>query len=530
MPAQFAFQRRIARLGMALTMITVALLAAAGPAQATFPGENGRIAYETDRDGNFEIYRVNNNGTGDTRLTTNTAADVSAAWSPDGQKIAFASNRDGNYEIYVMDANGGNQVRLTNNAALDDEPSWSPDGSQIVFTSYRDNNDAELFKMSSTGTGVTQIVNVDGFDGEPNWSSDGNKIVFTSHRNGNYEIYKINSDGTTPQRLTTNSADDGFADWSPDGKRIIWETDLSGNYDIWAMNADGSSKANATAAAGDQNNPVWAPDNANFAYSGNQDGDQEIFLNYCCGYQLTSNSAVVDDAPSWEPIHQRYVRPKAATPIRLALVPAYNACASPNSVHNGVVSSDSCNPPAPTSPYLTVGTQPANQLVANMVGSVYMQVFCNGGAANEQPPCMVTAGDQLDGKLTFSLTDIRCLQGGTGGCGNGPKSDYQGDVLFKANIRVTDENSYGFGGATVVDFPLNLSVACSTTGGLPDIGSNCSEATSLDALFGGSSAITEMKRAIWDIGDPRVLDGGNDGVAATEGDNYVFARTGLFFP
>src|SRR5690349_16300674 len=92
---------------------------------------NGKIVFDTDRDGNYEIYTVDSDGSNQTRLTNNSSRDRDAAWSPDGSRIAFQANRDGNYEIYTMNADGSNPTRLTNNTATEDEPSWSPDGSKI---------------------------------------------------------------------------------------------------------------------------------------------------------------------------------------------------------------------------------------------------------------------------------------------------------------------------------------------------------------------------------------------------------------
>src|SRR2546423_10729471 len=74
---------------------------------------NGKIAFETDRDGNKEIYLMNPDGTGQVNISNNLADDADPHWSPDGTKIAFDSTRDGNFEIYVMNANGTNQTRLT---------------------------------------------------------------------------------------------------------------------------------------------------------------------------------------------------------------------------------------------------------------------------------------------------------------------------------------------------------------------------------------------------------------------------------
>src|SRR6266849_9217787 len=76
-----------------------------------------------------DIYVINADGTGLTRLTTDPADDSSPAWSPDGKKIAFSSIRNRvpnevNFEIYVMNADGSNQTRITNNTKFDDGPAW----------------------------------------------------------------------------------------------------------------------------------------------------------------------------------------------------------------------------------------------------------------------------------------------------------------------------------------------------------------------------------------------------------------------
>jgi dipeptidyl aminopeptidase/acylaminoacyl peptidase len=110
---------------VAMGMLMLIMLVMVEPAGATFPGKNGKIAFESNRDGNYEIYSMNSNGTGLERLTNNPTDDFNAAWSPDGNKIAFTSLRDGNREIYSMNSNGkGLVVRLTNNPAEDLSPDW----------------------------------------------------------------------------------------------------------------------------------------------------------------------------------------------------------------------------------------------------------------------------------------------------------------------------------------------------------------------------------------------------------------------
>src|SRR3990170_1838494 len=110
---------------LALLAAVLAVLAPGpNPVESAFPGTNGKIAFESDRDGNYELYTMNADGSGQTNLTNNAAYDTHAVWSPDGMKIAFTSDRDGNYDVYVMNANGSGQTNLTNNGAFDAYPAW----------------------------------------------------------------------------------------------------------------------------------------------------------------------------------------------------------------------------------------------------------------------------------------------------------------------------------------------------------------------------------------------------------------------
>jgi Tol biopolymer transport system component len=94
---------------------------------------------------------------------------MSPAWSPDGTKIAFDSNRGGNFEIYIMYADGTGVARLTNDPANDFAPTWSADGTMIAFDSVRDGN-SEIYAMNADGTGVVRLTISPGLDFEPAWS------------------------------------------------------------------------------------------------------------------------------------------------------------------------------------------------------------------------------------------------------------------------------------------------------------------------------------------------------------------------
>ncbi|HEX6126277.1 MAG TPA: DUF5050 domain-containing protein [Pyrinomonadaceae bacterium] len=260
-----------------------------------------RIAFQTSRDGNTEIYVMDADGSNQTRLTYSESDDADPAFSPDGTKIAYLSGRDGNFEIYVMNADGTNQTRLTINDQVDNDPSFSPDGTKIVFTSYRDGN-GEIYSMNVDGTNQTRLTHNSVIDFEPTWSPDGGSIAFQTNRDGNLEIYKMNADGTNQTNLTNYAGTDAEADFSPDGSKIAFRRIADGTLDIYVMNVDGTNQVNVSNTATSlESQPAYNSDGTKIAFRTDRDGNTEVYVMNADGSNQVNvtNRTSNEQEPSW---------------------------------------------------------------------------------------------------------------------------------------------------------------------------------------------------------------------------------------
>ncbi|MFN4152383.1 MAG: TolB family protein, partial [Candidatus Sericytochromatia bacterium] len=174
-----------------------------------------------------------------------------ASWSPDGSKITYSFRN----EVYVMNPDGTGRTRLTNDTNVFVNPKFSPDGSKILVQSIASSSELDLFVINSDGSGSPTNLTSD-ISGRPtnaSWSPDGSKIVYEFDDGSDDEIYTMDSDGANKSQLTDNAIDDNDPEYSPDGLKILFRS----NSMLYTMSNTGNTVSQVSdKTAGDSN---WSP-------------------------------------------------------------------------------------------------------------------------------------------------------------------------------------------------------------------------------------------------------------------------------
>jgi TolB protein len=258
-----------------------------------------------------EIYVMEPDGSGATRLTSNGANDGGADWSRERQTIVFHSNRrqtPGRPEIFLMNLDGSDPRLLASLGATGAAfPSFSSNGSEICFQSQAVPRD--IYIVDIHGTGLTNLTSPEkpgeaGDNLRCDWSPKSNEIAFVSTRNDNdQEIYVINADGSKLDRLTTQPGRDANPAWSPDGKQIAFESNRDGNAEIYVMRANGREPTRLTFGPETDSKPAWSPGGDRIAFH-RQVGDHlQVFTMNADGSDLRqitfTPSPGASGFPSW---------------------------------------------------------------------------------------------------------------------------------------------------------------------------------------------------------------------------------------
>lgn len=224
---------------------------------ASYSPNADMMAYSSSRDGNSEIYlmkgllyrKVDIGFDGafkfelqlgkEERLTESEFYDSQPAISRDGSKVVFVSNRNGYFDIYVMNTDGTGLQQLTDSPAFEDAPVFSPDGTRVAFVSNEVGRFA-IYEISASGGAPAMLISGQYQNVSPQYNADGTKILFVANPDGWFDIYEYEFATGITKRLTNNKAREVEPVYSRNGD-ILFTMHGRGGYDIFAVKNDGTA-------------------------------------------------------------------------------------------------------------------------------------------------------------------------------------------------------------------------------------------------------------------------------------------------
>ncbi len=266
--------------------------------QITFTVEGADFDPDIDPTGNFlvhastrhrttsDLYVKSVAGSALRQLTSDPANEVMPVFSPDGSRVAFASDRSGDWDIYIVDVKGGQPVQITDSPADEIHPSFSRDGRQLVYcTSGSQSGQWEMVIVDLDNTAIKRFIGHGLF---PTWSPTQDKILFQRARQRGtrwFSIWTLDMVNGEPMSPTEIAASTNAAaitpDWSPDGRQIVFCTVIDPDAqqkpgppqaDLWLVNADGSNRVRLTMGQFANLQPSWAQSGAIY-FSSDRSGE-----------------------------------------------------------------------------------------------------------------------------------------------------------------------------------------------------------------------------------------------------------------
>ena len=242
-----------------------------------FPLE-GRIVFQSNRDGDNELYLLSPDGI--EKLTDNEWEDRFPTWAPGGGRIAYYANPDGNDDIFILDISTKAVTQVTRTKDNESDPTWYPDGESLAIAKESKKflrSTGALYRLDIESGRTRRIIpRFNKTHGIPDVSPATPLIVFTGKRMMGWDVAVYNSE-TAEVKFLEDEGKSCRARFSPDGKRLAYVSSTAdGKGDIWIMNPDGTGKTRITHRDETYDYfPSWSPDGRFIVFNSSTEHDHE---------------------------------------------------------------------------------------------------------------------------------------------------------------------------------------------------------------------------------------------------------------
>lgn len=312
-------------IGLAVFLFAGVLgITSASQATAAWPGTNGRIYFSSNRDGNFELYSMNADGSGQTRLTSTPGDEFGPSVSASGRWVTFLHNPTEADEpsqrirVELMRTDGTDRRKVTGSTSVADfSPTFAPDGTTIVFSRETDPaaENGRLWRVRVDGVGAEDLIAISPFrEYDPEFAPDGSRIYFSQEVPASERIYSVNADGSSPTAVSpTGLGRSEGPSTSPDGARVAYtaeRTPASTASVIEVQELVSASIFEAVPESGQliPYDPAYSPDGTALAFTRYDDADPDsspqIYSVPAAGgavTELTGPSTAYNSDPYWAP-------------------------------------------------------------------------------------------------------------------------------------------------------------------------------------------------------------------------------------
>lgn len=280
--------------------VTKVVGTSANEAFGSFSADGDKIIYQSDQDGNWDIFEYTISTSTTSQITKTESNEENPVYNPKSAEYAYTSTKEDHRkinnslkvrDIYIYDAKTDRHVNVTQNSSDDWKPKYSRDGKYISFVSERDdlrNVDffdlkGEIYYMEYDGRFQLRLTKNNFNDGgpciAPGSTEEDGTIFYNADEEGVFEIYKTDFKGEKITRITFNpESNDVSPDVSASGDKITFISDRDSNFEIYMMNSDGSAQMRLTSNPADDSNPIFSPDGTKVLFHSNRSGNYDLYL------------------------------------------------------------------------------------------------------------------------------------------------------------------------------------------------------------------------------------------------------------